>query len=555
MPLNPDFVGAVQNIEISQVENLPKTLDEKQEVITPDNPILIQDVNNLQTELNLKANQTDLNTEIQNRTDADGTLQNNIEQLQTILDTETLNRVNADITLQENIDLNAEEIVSLNTLIGDNVDNLQAAIALKLDEANSIHRENYAFYCVDGRNDLHSVLPNVNNQGAYISISSGSFGNTDPLTIDKNNISLFGIPSTPPLCEFFAAITIPSTANRIRTRYMSFDGVCNLNGKRCVYTHSTFNDNVNIGEGTTEYMTFSNCEFSAANTITFSSTMASVVYVIECNIAGANLVFNNASPLQVIFSNCSGFVSLPTTSQATLVGLNVKADGSVVQHNISKIVLPTGEGENNQVLTSTGSGNCIWTTPSGGGGGSDIIKEKIYTYVRGQTISTLNSGDITLPPLLEQTYTNAILYFTDIASSVISYCPPAGTTTVIYEYSFQLFNDINGMPEANQDFLYEFLIDDVIQVCSRTKTSIFYATKRVFDRITFKIPIEITGTDDATTAQVATWTTNKTLKLRGKQLLNGITYLHKMYSYGYFPPQGSGQSVTPVPSIISITAF
>jgi hypothetical protein len=102
------------------------------------------------------------------------------------------------------------------------------------------------------------------------------------------------------------------------------------------------------------------------------------------------LVFNNLSPLLVIFSNCSGFISLPTSSQATLFGLNVKADGSIIQQNISKIVLPSGQGLNNQVLTSTGSGNAIWTTPSGGGVIAQIKFEQTSNAV--EALTNVNAG-------------------------------------------------------------------------------------------------------------------------------------------------------------------
>lgn len=523
------------------------------------NGLDINDINNLQTVLDTKATQFDLaleisdrvtgqqalqndiNDEIQNRTLSDNALAGQIvlKANQTALNTEITNRTNADTALQLELNTKASsQVVSLeieNRIIADTQERtqriesdliLQEQINLKLAESNSIHRNNYAFYCVDGRNDLHSVLTNVNNQGAYISISSGSFGNTTPLTIDKDNLSMFSVPSTPPICEFACPLTIASTANRIRTRYMSFDGVCNLNGKRCVYTHSTFNDNVNIGAGTTEYMTFANCEFSAGKTITFSATMASVVYIIECNIAGASLVFNNASPLQVIFSNCSGFVSLPTTAQATLIGLNVLANGSVVQQNISKIVLPSGEGTNNQVLTSTGSGNCIWTTPSGGGGSSDIIKERFSRYTLGQTIST-SRGNITLPNITtELQHTGTNLTWIELTGSNIDYTPPVNSSVVEYELTFYAYSV--GYPDSGIGL--QFYINNVAQPITRAKQTMLDAGTSTYGqmRYTFKTIIEINGINDPNKCFVDNWNTSKNLKLRVTKLRSETMSFHRV---------------------------
>ena len=458
--------------------------------------------------------------------------------LQTALDDEINNRTNADTDLQTNIDLKADQ-TDLNTEIQDrtNADtNLQTQINLKLAEANSIHRDNYAFYCVDGRNDLHSVLPNVNNQGAYISISSGSFGNLTPLTIDKDNMSMFSVPSTPPICEFACPLTISSTANRIRTRYMSFDGVCNLNGKRCVYSHSTFNEDVNIGQGTTEYMTIANCEFSAGKTITFSQFMGSVVYIIECNIAGANLVFNQSSPLQVIFSNCSGFVSLPTSSQATLVGLNVLASGAVVQHNISKIVLPTGEGNNNQVLTSTGSGNCIWTTPSGGGGGSGgIMLESINEVLRGQTIITKNGDQIVLPNITAVVQPNQTGGYS-ILAAINGYIPPTGTKSVLLSLKFFIgWSGTNGSCNA----LFNCRIDGGGPTTIVKTSDSFIKSDRGMGEIgqysiDCLINIDASYTNSIPEGKFSSWTTGKLFNFCcSRTITNGIPYIFSNNPHPY----------------------
>ena len=107
MPLDYNYTGTEQSLAISEVTGL-------------------------QADLDLKADQTALATEITNRTNADITLQANI-------DAEAITRANADITLQANIDVKADQ-TALATEITNrtNADTtLQANIDLKQNLLNT----------------------------------------------------------------------------------------------------------------------------------------------------------------------------------------------------------------------------------------------------------------------------------------------------------------------------------------------------------------------------------------------------------------------------------
>ncbi len=253
------------------------------------------------------------------------------------------------------------------TTNANNIATNATAIAAKLDEANSIFRAGYSKYCADGRDDLATVINSITNEGTIVNLSSGSFGGTTPVTINKNNICIFGPPSTPGLVEFLHEITTASTADRIRMRYIMFDADFTAAAKRSTYNHCSFTENLSIETSATPgYMTFANCGFAAEKTISVQNTFASVIYFINCNFSGCSFSLNQATSQQVIFSNCGGFTSFP--ANATYAGINTLTSG-YIQNTVTKTELASGSGTAGQVLTSGGANTPdTWTTPAEAGG-------------------------------------------------------------------------------------------------------------------------------------------------------------------------------------------
>ena len=217
------------------------------------------------------------------------------------------------------------------------------------------------YYVNDGVNDLSTVLAQVGaQQGAQIIVSSGSFGG-GPIVVTNDNLAIIGPNCTPAIVELIRAVTVSGT--RIRMTHIQLDGAATLTGNSCRYSNCDFPDNVTVGSGTnTGYITLENCEFTSGKTITINATgNSSAIYFINCNIGGATVVVNSASPLQVIFNNCAGFLTLPLTTKATLVGLNTTAAG-VINNAIQRTILASGRGTAGQVMVSGGaSGNDTWS--------------------------------------------------------------------------------------------------------------------------------------------------------------------------------------------------
>ena len=99
--------------------------------------------------------------------------------------------------------------------------------------------------------------------------------------------------------------------------------------------------------------------------------------------------------------------------------------------------------------------------------------------------------------------------YSDCAGSNITYTPPTGTTLVIYEYAFQQCRqDSHGIGH------YKFNISGT--VISNSYFSIS-ANAQLEDIIHFKFPINIGGSTNADTGQLASWGSSQVLKLEGRR--------------------------------------
>ncbi len=236
---------------------------------------------------------------------------------------------------------------------------------------NSIHKEGYTKYCVQGRDDLATVIASITNLDTVVNISQGEFAAATPLVIDKDGIDLVGVPAMPAATKLLYSTSTASTADRINIRYITFGDDFTAASKRSNYYHCTFQGNLNIDPSSTPgFMAFANCEFEAGQTITVNAAFASSVTFVNCNFNGCSFVLSQSSNLQVIFTNCANFVSFPTN--CTYLGINALASG-FVQNSVAKIELATGSGAAGQVLTSNGPNiPDTWTTISSGGSG-DVV--------------------------------------------------------------------------------------------------------------------------------------------------------------------------------------
>ena len=194
-----------------------------------------------------------------------------------------------------------------------------------------------SIYVNDNVKSIQSAL-DESTQADVIYISAGSYGEDKIKTATAYNIALSGpqvgtVANT--ICEIMNGFEFSQQAELIRLTNLQIKGIDNFfNGvgrhkfNNCVFTgKSSAINNIRFGHGSTKFFSVIDCEFDQFCSITIANTFASAIYFINCNFGGASITLNNASNLQVIFNNCSGFASYPSTSKATFIGLNVLANG------------------------------------------------------------------------------------------------------------------------------------------------------------------------------------------------------------------------------------
>ena len=135
------------------------------------------------------------------------------------------------------------------------------------------------------------------------------------------------------------------------------------------------------------------------------------------------------------------------------------------------------------------------------------ILEKIWVPCDGRTITTKSGNNMSITNVTGvQTVSSS---YHDVNGSVITYTPPTGTTLVIYEYAFTQFRwDAHGINH------YKFQIDSTVISNSYMTIS---CQQQLENLIHFKFPINIGGSTNNDTGQVASWGSSRVLKLEGRR--------------------------------------
>ncbi|MBR52167.1 hypothetical protein CMK19_00185 [Candidatus Poribacteria bacterium] len=135
---------------------------------------------------------------------------------------------------------------------------------------------------------------------------------------------------------------------------------------------------------------------------------------------------------------------------------------------------------------------------------SRMVLEQFYSPCDGSVIA-LEDGNHTLSgPSANYAVTNT---FTDIAGSSFTYTPPTGTTQVIYDFMFAERNDGGSGPIISYKLLLDS--DEVTKGRTVSRESSSYEGK-----VQIKWGFNIGGTADTTVGRVASWTSDKTIKIQ-----------------------------------------
>lgn len=205
---------------------------------------------------------------------------------------------------------------------------------VNVDNADEFALTSNSIYVNDNIKTIQSAVNEV-TQADVIYISSGSYNESVSIT-NKYNMALTApsvgaVANT--LCEILNGVVIDGTSELVRLNNLQIKGansqifgVGRNRVNNCIFTGTAVQTNIiEIGKNCTKFLVFTNCEFDNYCNVTVSNLFTSVVYFINCNFGSCTLTLSQASPLQVIINNCSGFVTFPVN--ATYYGMNVLASG------------------------------------------------------------------------------------------------------------------------------------------------------------------------------------------------------------------------------------
>ena len=142
------------------------------------------------------------------------------------------------------------------------------------------------------------------------------------------------------------------------------------------------------------------------------------------------------------------------------------------------------------------------------------VLQEIHGICDGRTVSGVTFGNVTAIQALTTSHA-------DITGSTVSYTPPAGTTTVVYTFSFHWDAvDYSGISH------YQFHIDGTAVdsgLGRRTQASAYQSNAHPVTRLVYEFPILIDSTlasDDITSLKLKSWTGARTLKMTARDYSN-----------------------------------
>jgi len=250
---------------------------------------------------------------------------------------------------------------------------------------SSIQLTSNSLYVNENISSIQSAVNNA-SQADTIFISSGSYGESLAIT-NKYNIALIN-PScnNSTICEILNGLTIDGTSELIRLSNLSIKGESVIIGgvgrhrlNNIVFTGTNLTPlTITIGQSSTLFMTFLDCEFDENCNIVIDATFLNVIYFINCNFALANITCSQPLSQQVIFNNCSGLDNL-TGNTYTKVGITIAgtdincnvtnefigSNGSLNFGSQSKIYLDGDDGGVGNIITTNGESGLTWA-PAGG---------------------------------------------------------------------------------------------------------------------------------------------------------------------------------------------
>ena len=172
--------------------------------------------------------------------------------------------------------------------------------------------------------------------------------------------------------------------------------------------------------------------------------------------------------------------------------------------------------------------------------GPGTVLQQIYGVCDGRTVSGVTFQNVT-------THQDLTTSFADITGSTVSYTPPAGTTTVVYTFSFHHKGVDNGGISH-----YQFNIDGNDVDNYRRTMAGQHGNDHHVDRFVLEFPILIDSSiasDDFVNLKLKSWTSARTLKMRAREY--NSSYDARLHHNNWWA--GSGASGTDALSIPTLS--
>tara|TARA_B100000945_G_scaffold321179_1_gene334295 strand:+ start:3899 stop:4504 length:606 start_codon:yes stop_codon:yes gene_type:complete len=180
--------------------------------------------------------------------------------------------------------------------------------------------------------------------------------------------------------------------------------------------------------------------------------------------------------------------------------------------------------------------------------GSNII-EQIHGVCDGRSV-TVPSGTYTMPNVTAlQALTGS---YADVTGSSFTYNPPSGTTKVVYNLHTWFVRD-GDYPLGH----FRFYVDS--DEATKFRKTLFGAY--LIYPVDLRYIITIGGSADTANANVASWSSNKTMKIQAREYVDGsggstnTANMHKMVYFDGTSASGSGNGSTYIAPTLTITAL
>ena len=176
------------------------------------------------------------------------------------------------------------------------------------------------------------------------------------------------------------------------------------------------------------------------------------------------------------------------------------------------------------------------------------ILEQIAYIADGSTITT-SAGNITVPNITARQDVSGTSYV-DLTGTNISYTPPSGTTSVLYEVLFS--TSYNTLGTSGYISPNVRVTVDGTQINKSRKGQLLNSAWDA--EMNVKIPIRITGaSDNIASGTVASWSSARTIKTQ-IATYNTSGYRFAVHQTFYGPGSGANNTFI-VPPFIKITAY